>query len=114
MSNMPPPPPPQGPPPGTPPPGGHQSPNMGQKPPSNLVWGILTTLLCCLPFGIVSIVYAARVDGKWSSGDSVGAQSDSDNAKKWAIIAAISGVVVIALYVIFVVVVGVSMSGSDL
>ncbi|MGI9085838.1 MAG: CD225/dispanin family protein [Aeromicrobium sp.] len=107
MSTQPPPPPP--PPPNT---GGHQSPG-GQKPPSNLVWGILTTLLCCLPFGIVSIVYAARVDGKWSAGDAAGAQSDSDNAKKWAIIAAITGAVLGVLYVIFVVAIGFSMTGDS-
>ena len=29
------------------------------KPDNNLVWAILCTLLCCLPFGIVSIVYAS-------------------------------------------------------
>ena len=28
------------------------------KPDSNLVWGILATILCCLPLGIVSIVKA--------------------------------------------------------
>ena len=32
--------------------------------PNNLVWAILTTLFCCLPLGIVSIVHAAKVDGK--------------------------------------------------
>lgn len=31
------------------------------KPDSNLVWGILTTILCCLPLGIVSIVKASKV-----------------------------------------------------
>lgn len=106
MSTQPPPPPPP------PPNAGDPVGPAGQKPPSNLVWGILTTLLCCLPLGIVSIVYAARVEGKWNSGDAAGAQSDSDNAKKWAIIAAISGVVIIVLYVIVVVAFGVSMSGD--
>ncbi|MGH3458328.1 CD225/dispanin family protein [Aeromicrobium sp.] len=107
MSTQPPPPPPP-----PPSPGEYPGPSMGQKPPSNLVWGILTTLFCCLPFGIVSIVYAARVDGKWSGGDAAGAQADSDNAKKWAIIAALSGVAVIVLYVIVVIAFGVSMSGD--
>ena len=32
--------------------------------PNNLVWAILTTLFCCLPAGIVSIVYAAQVNGR--------------------------------------------------
>jgi hypothetical protein len=27
--------------------------------PNHLVWAILATLFCCLPLGIVSIVYAA-------------------------------------------------------
>lgn len=30
-------------------------------PPTNLVWGILVTIFCCLPFGIVSIVKASQV-----------------------------------------------------
>ncbi len=53
-------------------------------PPNYLVWGILTTILCCLPFGIVSIVYAAQVNSKWMAGDYDGAQSSSRNAKIWA------------------------------
>ena len=44
-----------------------QQPN-GPKPDNNLVWGILATVLCCLPFGIVSIVKASKVDGLWNSG----------------------------------------------
>jgi hypothetical protein len=67
------------------------------KPPTNLVWGILTTLLCCLPAGIVSIVYAARVDGMFARGDYVGAKKASDNARTWAIVGAAAGVV---LYIV--------------
>ena len=37
--------------------------------PNNLVWAILSTLFCCLPAGIVSIVYAAQVNGKLAAGD---------------------------------------------
>ncbi|KFN45557.1 hypothetical protein N787_12760 [Arenimonas metalli CF5-1] len=54
--------------------------------PNHLVWAILATLFCCLPGGIVAIVYAARVDGKVSAGDIAGARSDSDNAKLWSLI----------------------------
>jgi hypothetical protein len=60
--------------------------------------------LCCLPFGIVSIVQAAKVDGQWNSGDYAGARASSESAKKWAIIAAVSGLVIGVLYVIFFVV----------
>jgi predicted secreted protein len=71
-------------------------------PPANyLVWSILTTLFCCLPLGIASIVFAAQVNGKWAAGDVVGAQDSSHKAKQFAMWAAIAGVVVIVLYLIF-------------
>jgi hypothetical protein len=63
------------------------------------VWGILTTLLCCLPAGIVSIVYAARVDGLWARGDHAGAKKSSDNARTWAIVGAVGGAILIAILV---------------
>ena len=50
-----------------------------KKPDNYLVWAILCTILCCLPLGIVSIVYAAKVDGLYSSGDFDGAQEAADN-----------------------------------
>ena len=65
-----------------------------QKPENYLVWAILTTVMCCVPFGIVSIVNATKVDSLWASGDQAGAIKASENAKKWAIIGAISGAVV--------------------
>lgn len=46
---------------------------MYPKPDNNLVWAILSTFLCCMPFGIVSIVFAAQVDGKYAMGDYAGA-----------------------------------------
>ena len=57
----------------------------GQEPDTNLVWGILTTLLCCWPLGIVSIVYASRVSGSWHQGRYAEAQAASDKARNWAI-----------------------------
>ena len=62
---------------------------------------ILVTLCCCLPFGIVAIVYAAQVNSKFGVGDYAGAQVSSANAKKWFLIALISGLVVQVLWVIF-------------
>jgi hypothetical protein len=56
-------------------------------PPNYLVWAILSTILCCLPFGIVSIVYAAQVNTKWQTGDYEGAKASSKNAKIWAWVA---------------------------
>jgi hypothetical protein len=86
---------------------------VGPKPPSYLVWSILTTLFCCLPFGIVSIVFAAQVDSKYNAGDYAGSMASSKNAKKWAIIAAVSSLVLIALYVLVIVFVAIASSSTS-
>jgi RsiW-degrading membrane proteinase PrsW (M82 family) len=77
----------------------------GREPDNYLVWAILSTVLCCLPFGIVSIVYSTKVSGLWASGQYGEAQAAANNAKKWAIISAIVGAVVavISLILYFVV-----------
>lgn len=80
--------------------------------PNNLVWAILATLFCCLPGGIVSIVYAAQVNGKLATGDIAGAQDSSEKAKKWAIYSAIAGIVVGVLYVILFAVMGIGGAAS--
>ena len=54
------------------------------KPDNCLVWAILTTVCCgCLPCGIVAIVYAAQVDGKYAAGDYQGAVDSASKAKTW-------------------------------
>lgn len=82
-------------------PNGTQS-GSQRRPDSNLVWGILTTILCCLPFGIVSIVYAAKVDALWAQGLYDEARAASKSAGKWAMWAAISCAIIMALYFILV------------
>lgn len=88
--------------------GGYQPqpvpPNGVYKPESGLVWGILTTLFCCLPFGIVSIVYATKVDSMWYMGNYQAAMDYAKKAKNWAMWAAITGGVIIILYIILVIV----------
>ncbi|HUH70321.1 MAG TPA: CD225/dispanin family protein [Mycobacterium sp.] len=70
----------------------------GRREPDNyLVWAILCTVLCCLPLGIVSIVYSTKVSELWAQGRYAEAQSAADNAKKWAIIGAIVGAVFYAI-----------------
>lgn len=65
----------------------HQ-PTPPPKPDNYLVWAILTTFLCFLPLGIVSIVYSVKVDNLYLTGQYAAAQEASENAKKYAIIAA--------------------------
>src|SRR4051794_19109749 len=69
----------------------------GQPPQNYLVWAILSTVFCCLPLGIVSIVYAAQVNSKWAMGDVAGAQESSRKAKQFAIWSAVSIVILLVL-----------------
>lgn len=56
-----------------------------------LVPAILVTLCCCLPGGIVAIVYAAQVNSRLAGGDISGAMNASRNAKMWSWISAAAG-----------------------
>ncbi|WP_026817395.1 CD225/dispanin family protein [Arenimonas composti] len=77
----------------------NQNQAQGPKPDNYLVWAIIVTICCCLPGGIVSIVYAAQVDSKYNAGDYAGARDASDKAKLWALISAGVGFVFSLIYV---------------
>ncbi|MFN2261585.1 MAG: CD225/dispanin family protein [Psychroflexus sp.] len=77
-------------------------------PPNYLAFAIITTILCCLPAGIVSIVYASEVNRKWMSQDYEGAYRASQNAKTWAIVSAVSFAAISILVIIFYIFVGVT------
>ncbi len=68
--------------------------------PNYLVPAILVTILCCWPFGIPAIVFAAKVDGLVARGQIAEAHEASQKAKMWSTIAGVSGFVIVVLYVI--------------
>jgi hypothetical protein len=72
-----------------------------QQPDNYLVWAILSTIFCCLPFGIASIVYSTKVAGLWAQGQYAEAQAAANNAKKWAIIGAIVGPIISVALTVF-------------
>ena len=74
--------------------------------PTYLAQAILVTLLCCLPFGIVAIVYAAQVSGKLSAGDYQGALETSNKARTWCWVAFLAGVIPAVIYLIIMLVAG--------
>jgi hypothetical protein len=76
-----------------------------------LVEAILVTLLCCLPFGVVGIIFAAQVNTKQQAGDSVGAENARREAAKWTKIGFWVGLGVIILYILCVFLFGLSMFG---
>lgn len=85
-----------------------QTPNGQVMPPNYLVWSILVTLLCCLPGGIVAIVYSTQVSSRFLQGDYEGANASSRNARKWAIISAIAAAAILAIYAIVIAISGAS------
>lgn len=84
---------------------------IGEKPNNYLIWAILSTIFCCLPAGIASIVFAAQVNGRWESGNHQGAVEASQKAKKWAIISAVLGIIFSVLYFVLI---GAGVLSSDM
>lgn len=85
------------------------SPN--QSVPNYLIPAILSTICCCVPFGIVAIVYASQVNSKLASGDYSGALEASSKAKLWCWLSFGTGLVV-SLVVILIQVLAI-MAGAD-
>jgi hypothetical protein len=79
-------------------------PNYGPPPENNLVWAILSTVMCCLPLGIVAIVKASQVNSLWFQGFHAEAHRAADEARKWAMGSAIASGVLIGVYLAFVLV----------
>lgn len=81
--------------------------NGGGNPPKNyLVESILVTLFCCLPFGIMGIINATKVESKFVAGDIAGAHQSAAEAKKWMKYGVISGAVIMLIYFVFIIIAG--------
>jgi hypothetical protein len=85
--------------------------NLPPSIPTHLVWAILSTIMCCTPLGIVSIVYAAQVNTHLFRGDIPRAQRLSRLARNWAIVSIVVSVVGWIIYGIAVAVFGVGALG---
>ena len=67
-------------------------------PPTNLVWGIIVTVLCCQIFGIVAIIYATQVKTKYAMGQYEKAVKYSENAALWCKLGIAFGLVWLTFY----------------
>ena len=56
---------------------------------------IAVTLLCCMPLGVVGIVFAAQAQGALNAGDIAEAQRKADTARTFAIAGFVIGLVLI-------------------
>ncbi|HEX6179072.1 MAG TPA: CD225/dispanin family protein [Thermoanaerobaculia bacterium] len=82
---------------------GQRVPKFGAPPelPNYLVQAIVATM-CCVPFGVVAIVYSAEVGSRLRRGDVAGARDASSKAKMWSWIAFGFGVALAVLALITV------------
>ena len=76
--------------------------------PNYLIPAIIS-LFCCLPLGVVGVIFAAQVNGKVAAGDTAGALDAAKKAKMFSFIAIGLGLLGIIGYVLFVVIMGVGM-----
>lgn len=82
-------------------PGMPATPQINDKPSSYLGWAVAACILCCVPFGIVAIIFASQVNEKWLCGDFEGARRASSNAQLWIILSVVFGIITsIAIFVL--------------
>ncbi len=61
--------------------------------PNNLPWSIVVTVLCCVPFGIVSIVKAVEAQSKKDFGDYAAARAAYMQSRQWMWVAVVVGII---------------------
>lgn len=66
-----------------------------------LVLSIISTVCCCLPFGIVAIVFSAKINSSVNAGDMEAAHKAAKTAKIWIIVAFIVGIISNILVYVF-------------
>lgn len=74
-----------------------------------LVVSIISTLCCCIPFGIVAIVFSAKINSAVTSGNMEEAKKAAKTAKIWIIVAVIAGLIA---NIAFLVITAMSDAGS--
>jgi len=71
--------------------------------PNYLVWAILSTLFCCMPFGIPSLIFSGMTMGAKQSGNYVAAMQHSKKAKLFLWISFGCGLAFWALYALYII-----------
>lgn len=75
----------------------------------NFLIPAIISLFCCLPGGIVAVIFAAQVNGKVQAGDIAGAQDSAKKAKLFSYISIGIGLLGIICYVLFFLIMGVGL-----
>ncbi len=74
------------------------------RPPSYLALAIVVTILCCVPFGIVGIVYSSKVESCLGTGDLDGAWEYSRKARNWSVAGLVLSVLFWIVYVVLIII----------
>jgi hypothetical protein len=73
-------------------------------PPTYLWQSIAVTILCCLPLGILAVIFATRVESRWQNGDYEGALHASKTARNtafWSFIIGLFVHIAVLIYLVF-------------
>lgn len=77
------------------------------RPTSWLIPAILATIFCCLPFGLMSVIYASKVDNLYADGRYEEAERASRQARNWFIGAVVCVAAFIFVYFIVPTILGI-------
>lgn len=66
---------------------------MGSWTPVNMVWPIVATLCCCVPLGIVAIIFTAKANSAGSMGNYAEAEKSAKIAKTCLVLSVVIGLV---------------------
>ena len=68
-----------------------------------LVLSIISTLCCCLPFGVVGIVFSAKINSAMLAGNLEEAQNNAKMARIWIIVSFAIGLLTWLIYMVLIV-----------
>ena len=71
-----------------------------------LVLSIISTLCCCIPFGIVAIVFSAKINSAVTAGNIEEAKKAAKTAKIWIIVAVAAGLLASIAYLVISALIG--------
>jgi membrane protein insertase Oxa1/YidC/SpoIIIJ len=85
----------------TPPPAPSVEAPVGNNLPLAIVASVVSLIFCCLPHGVISLIFATQVNKKAEAGDTAGAMQAAKQAKMFAWISIIVSVIWFVISLIF-------------
>lgn len=77
----------------------------GAKIPNNMVLAIIASVVslfgCCIPWGVISLIFAMQVDKKQAAGDIAGAEKSAKTAKMIAWITIVLAILCLIANIVF-------------